>query len=136
MSSQKKSQQLTGITTPQEVDILCGSRGAVGGLRHRGNQVYRELVHRKNRELHTTSSTSSSSSDEQQTNQISKSIVVAIRKRHGRFLQMDDATKTWFDIGDPQAIEKTTRKSKIVSPDYDRTFFAAAAFYFMCVFVE
>jgi hypothetical protein len=119
---QKQQQQLTGITTPQEVDILCfsssssagllSSRSGSGsvGLRHRGNQVYREMVHRKNRELYFNNNNSSTtgSSEQQQTN-ISKSIVVAIRKRHGRFLQMDDATNTWFDIGDPKAIEKTTR---------------------------
>jgi hypothetical protein len=118
---QQKKQQLTGITTPQELDILCvgpssstrnGSASSTGGsssssvtggggLRHRGNQVYREMVHR-NREYYSTCATS------EQPN-ISKSIVVAIRKRHGRFLQRDDKTNTWFDIGDPQAIEKTTR---------------------------
>jgi hypothetical protein len=128
---QKQQQQLTGIITPQELDILCvgpasssssstrnagsssssitggggGGSGAVVGLRHRGNQVYREMVHR-NRELYYNNS--SSEPDEQCTN-ISKSIVGAIRKRHGRFLQRDDTTNTWFDIGDPQAIENTTR---------------------------
>lgn len=93
-------QPMSGITTPQDMDILCGRGGTA--FRHRGNQIYRDLVNR-NKGFYSTCA-------KPEKPKISRSIVAAIRERHGRFLEKDNATDTWFDVGDKKAIEKTSRK--------------------------
>jgi len=89
MASPTEEQNATGITDPQDSDVLCGRGGAA--LRHPGNQTYRRLVN-LNKGLYTTCLKTEKL-------KISRSIVAAIREQQGRFLEKDANNGTWYDIG-------------------------------------
>lgn len=95
------SQPLTGVDTPHDNDVLCG-RGVTTN-RHPGNESFRSLVN-CNKELYV-------SSTKKQKMKISRSIVQAVRslEPHGRFLEKDQQSGKWFDIGDKKAVEKTSQ---------------------------
>mmetsp|Transcript_31384 Transcript_31384/g.48146 ORF Transcript_31384/g.48146 Transcript_31384/m.48146 type:complete len:782 (+) Transcript_31384:150-2495(+) len=94
-------QQTSGIEVPHENDVLCG-RGVTTN-RHVGNENFRSLVN-CNKEIYVTST-------KRQKMTISRSIVEAVRTLEpaGRFLEKDQTTGCWFDIGDKKAIEKTSQ---------------------------
>jgi hypothetical protein len=87
------------VTDPRESDVLCGIGGAA--LRHPGNQTYRRLVN-LNKALYITCLKTEKL-------KISWSIVSAIRKQQGRFLERNAKKGSWYDIGDKKAIEKTSQ---------------------------
>jgi len=95
------SQPLTGVDTPHDNDVLCG-RGVTTN-RHPGNESFRSLVN-CNKELYVTST-------KKQKMKISRSIVLAVRslEPQGRFLEKDQQSGKWFDIGDKKAVEKTSQ---------------------------
>ncbi|VEU38921.1 unnamed protein product [Pseudo-nitzschia multistriata] len=89
---------MKGISEPCQRDILCGRGGKT--LRYPGNLRYRSLI-RENKTMYLLSS-------KEQKSIISRSIVAAIRARSGRFLEQA-TDKTWYDVGDAKAIEKTAQ---------------------------
>uniref|UniRef100_A0A7S2YNI3 DUF6824 domain-containing protein n=1 Tax=Entomoneis paludosa TaxID=265537 RepID=A0A7S2YNI3_9STRA len=91
--------QLEGVTQVSDVDVLCGRGGAA--LRHPGNQTYRRLVN-LNKGLYITCLKTEKL-------KISRSIVAAIREQKGRFLEKDNKSNSWYDIGDKKAVEKTSQ---------------------------
>ena len=88
-----------GVTEPRDTDVLCGRGGAA--LRHPGNQTYRRLVN-LNKGLYITCLKTEKL-------KISRSIVAAIREQKGRFLEKDNDSNVWYDIGDKKAVEKTSQ---------------------------
>ena len=96
---------MEGITTPSKSDVLCARGGAA--LKHPGNETYRALV-RANQRIYASSKS--------EKNQISRSIVAAIRKQDGRFLKRNTETGLWSDIGDKAAIEKTSQALREKQP--------------------
>jgi len=82
-----------------EQDVLCGRGG--GTLRHTGNKKYRSLI-KQSKPVYLISSKNEKTA-------ISRSIVAAIRKSHGRFLERSKNMETWYDIGDAKATEKTSQ---------------------------
>jgi len=94
-------QPLSGIDKPHDNDVLCG-RGVTTN-RHPGNESFRSLVN-CNKELYVTST-------KKQKMKISRSIVEAVRSLEppGRFLEKDQSSGKWFDIGDKKAVEKTSQ---------------------------
>ncbi|KAL7539248.1 hypothetical protein ACHAWF_006351 [Thalassiosira exigua] len=113
MGSERKIQALTGVTTVDDNDIICGRGGLA--LKHPGNMAYRKIVG-LNKELYATCLKTEKL-------RISKSIVAAIREIKGRFLEREDGKiptsldekdaegnpVTWKDIGDKRAVEKTSQ---------------------------
>ncbi|KAL7535868.1 hypothetical protein ACHAXR_006785 [Thalassiosira sp. AJA248-18] len=109
----KVKQALTGVTTVNDNDIICGRGGLA--LKHPGNMAYRKIVG-LNKELYATCLKTEKL-------RISKSIVAAIREINGRFLEREDGKTsssldekdengnpvTWRDISDKRAIEKTSQ---------------------------
>lgn len=89
---------MKGIREPNEQDVLCGRGGAI--LRHPGNQRYRFLI-KSNKPLYLISM-------KEEKTAISRSIIAIIRKGRGRFLERAK-DKTWYDIGDMKATEKTSQ---------------------------
>eukprot|EP00581_Thalassiosira_minuscula_P011756 CAMPEP_0183720636 /NCGR_PEP_ID=MMETSP0737-20130205/13190_1 /TAXON_ID=385413 /ORGANISM="Thalassiosira miniscula, Strain CCMP1093" /LENGTH=366 /DNA_ID=CAMNT_0025950529 /DNA_START=119 /DNA_END=1219 /DNA_ORIENTATION=+ len=86
-------------TTPSDMDVLNG-RGQ-GVHRHSGNIKFRKLVF-VNRTLYAKC-------PKQDKMKISRGIVTAIRARGGRFLEFDERTEIYADIGDKRATEKTSQ---------------------------
>ncbi|EJK67055.1 hypothetical protein THAOC_11959 [Thalassiosira oceanica] len=80
-------------------DVLSG-RGQ-GVQRHGGNVKYRHLVF-VNKALYAQC-------PRQDKVKISRGIVRAIRELGGRFLELDERTSVYSDIGDKKAIEKTSQ---------------------------
>lgn len=87
------------ITSPTELDVING-RGQ-GVQRHPGNMKYRNVVY-LNKGLYAKCPRSDKS-------KISKGIVAAIRQVGGRFLEFDEASGVYNDIGDKKAYEKTSQ---------------------------
>jgi len=87
------------ITTFGEQDVLCGRGG--GTLRHPGNKKYRSLI-KSSKPVYLISSKNEKTA-------ISRSIVAAIRKNNGRFLERSKDLQSWYDIGDAKATEKTSQ---------------------------
>lgn len=95
MNNQTTFQQ--SITNP--TDVING-RGQ-GVQRHPGNEKYRALVHIM-RSMYAKCTNSDKS-------RISKSIVMAVRQTGGRFLELDERTGIYYDIGDKKACAKTSQ---------------------------
>lgn len=97
------------IRTPHDNDVLCGRGG--GTNNHVGNENFRVLVTRKKRDYLNSS--------KREKPLVSKSIVDEIRGMHppGRFLQKNDSTNLWFDIGDQKAREKTSQALREGAPE-------------------
>lgn len=84
-------------------DVLCGRGG--GTNNHSGNEQFRALVNSKKVEyLHSI---------KREKPRVSRGIVRAVRNQNppGRFLQKDEKTGLWYDIGDQKAQEKTSQVS-------------------------
>ena len=97
------------IRTPHNHDVLCGRGG--GTNNHIGNEKFRDLVNQKKRDYLNSS--------KREKPLVSKSIVDEIRNMSppGRFLQKNEATNLWFDIGDQKAREKTSQALREGAPE-------------------
>jgi hypothetical protein len=106
------SQQLPlvkDIVAPNQHDVLCGRGG--GTNNHVGNELFRQMVNQKKR--------SYLNSCKRDKPAVSRGIVQAIRNLEpsGRFLQRDEATGLWYDIGDQKAREKTSQALREGAPE-------------------
>jgi len=93
-------------------DVLCGRGG--GTNNHSGNEKFRALVNSKKVEyLHSI---------KREKPRVSRGIVRAVRNQHppGRFLQKDEKTGLWYDIGDQKAQEKTSQALRERAPELRR----------------
>jgi hypothetical protein len=100
-SNEKPHQQITSehVTGPTPNDVING-RGQ-GVQRHPGNEKYRELVSR-NKGLYATCPRSDKA-------KISRAIVAAVRQFGGGFLELDERSGEYFDIGEKKAVAKTSQ---------------------------
>ena len=87
------------ITAPGCFDVVTG-RGH-GIQRLPGNEMYRELVSKKKRVY--------AKCHKHDKRKVSKGIVDAIREVGGGFLQYDEQSQTYHDIGDEKALDKTSQ---------------------------
>mmetsp|Transcript_31361 Transcript_31361/g.66563 ORF Transcript_31361/g.66563 Transcript_31361/m.66563 type:complete len:511 (-) Transcript_31361:203-1735(-) len=87
------------VIAPTCRDVLNG-RGQ-GVQRHPGNEKYRKLVF-VNKGLYAKCPKTDKI-------KISRGIVAAVRELGGRFLEMDERTQVYYDIGDKKATEKTSQ---------------------------
>jgi len=97
------------VATPHANDVLCGRGG--GTNNHLGNEHFRDLVSSKKLEYINSS--------KREKPLVSRSIVDAVRRQNppGRFLQRDDVTGLWSDIGDQRAREKTSQALREGAPN-------------------
>jgi hypothetical protein len=102
---------LREIPDPHPHDVLCGQGGGTNA--HVGNAHWRMLV-AANKEKYVTLPNS-------QKMLLSKSIVRAIRNQGppGRFLQKDNNTNLWYEVGDKRAEEKTSQALREGAPGMD-----------------
>eukprot|EP00539_Tryblionella_compressa_P014410 CAMPEP_0178830546 /NCGR_PEP_ID=MMETSP0746-20121128/8977_1 /TAXON_ID=913974 /ORGANISM="Nitzschia punctata, Strain CCMP561" /LENGTH=717 /DNA_ID=CAMNT_0020492713 /DNA_START=59 /DNA_END=2212 /DNA_ORIENTATION=+ len=100
---------LKDIAQPHAHDVLCGRGG--GTNNHVGNSHWRMLV-AANKQLYITL-------PKRQKMLLSRSIVNAVRSQNppGRFLQKDNKSNLWFDVGDQRAQEKTSQALREGAPD-------------------
>lgn len=93
-------------------DVLCGRGG--GTNNHNGNEKFRELVNQQ-KVLYLHSS-------KRDKPFVSRGIVRAVRAQNppGRFLQKDEKTGFWYDIGDQKAREKTSQALREGAPEIRR----------------
>jgi hypothetical protein len=100
---------LKDIPQPHANDVLCGRGG--GTNNHIGNSHWRMLV-AANKQLYITL-------PKRQKMLLSRSIVNAVRSQNppGRFLQKDNKSNLWFDVGDQRAQEKTSQALREGAPD-------------------
>jgi hypothetical protein len=82
-----------------DVDVLCGRGGATNS--HPGNVYYRKLTDQYR--LHYASVKKCYKTN------VAKTVVKAIRNRHGRFLKRSGKHGMWYEIGDLAAKEKTSQ---------------------------
>ena len=106
--------QTTDIPTPfiHPNDVLCGRGG--GTNNHAGNEKFRDLVNQqKVAYLH---------SSKRDKPYVSRGIVRAVRAQNppGRFLQKNEKTGFWYDIGDQKAREKTSQALREGAPEIRR----------------
>ena len=87
------------VAGPTPYDVIKGRGQAVH--RYPGNEKYRELVSR-NKDLYARCPRSDKA-------KISKAIVAAVRGSGGRFLELDERSGDYFDIGDKKAVAKTSQ---------------------------
>lgn len=93
-------------------DVLCGRGG--GTNNHSGNEQFRALVNSKKVEyLHSI---------KREKPRVSRGIVRAVRNQNppGRFLQKNEKTGLWYDIGDQKAQEKTSQALRERAPELRR----------------
>lgn len=110
MSKMQLSDIPTSFIHPH--DVLCGRGG--GTNNHNGNEKFRELVtQQKVLYLH---------SSKRDKPFVSRGIVRAVRAQNppGRFLQKDEKTGFWYDIGDQKAREKTSQALREGAPEIRR----------------
>jgi hypothetical protein len=102
---------LKEIPHPHPHDVLCGRGGGTNA--HVGNTHWRMLV-AANKETYVTL-------PKKQKMLLSKSIVNAIRSQGppGRFLQKDNNTNLWYEVGDKRAEEKTSQALREGAPGMD-----------------
>lgn len=119
MPSSLKNYPVKDIRTPHANDVLSGRGG--GTNNHPGNEKFRELVHSK-KVLYVNSS-------KREKALVSCAIVEYIRNQTpvGRFLQRDEKTGLWYDIGDQKAREKTSQALREGAPDIRREISMGAA---------
>jgi hypothetical protein len=98
-NNKSSTENTTENVNPRETDVLFG-RGCAT-LRHPGNQTYRYLIN-SNRKLYEASPVLIKG-------RLIWSIVTAIRYKGGRFLKRDDKTVIWSDMGDTEAISRTSK---------------------------
>ncbi|KAL3775672.1 hypothetical protein ACHAW5_009483 [Stephanodiscus triporus] len=87
------------ITALARFDVVNG-RGQ-GTMQLSGNKIYRELV-RMNKHVYAECHAYDK-------RKVSKGIVDAIREFGGRFLEYNKQSRTYFDIGDKKALDKTSQ---------------------------
>mmetsp|Transcript_25249 Transcript_25249/g.35604 ORF Transcript_25249/g.35604 Transcript_25249/m.35604 type:complete len:652 (+) Transcript_25249:309-2264(+) len=100
------------IDEPHRNDVLCGRGG--GTNNHVGNEKFRDLVNsQKVLYLHSC---------KRDKPFVSRGIVRAVRAQNppGRFLQKNERTGLWYDIGDQKAREKTSQALREGAPDIRR----------------
>eukprot|EP00592_Proboscia_alata_P006110 CAMPEP_0194353872 /NCGR_PEP_ID=MMETSP0174-20130528/2081_1 /TAXON_ID=216777 /ORGANISM="Proboscia alata, Strain PI-D3" /LENGTH=718 /DNA_ID=CAMNT_0039122569 /DNA_START=236 /DNA_END=2392 /DNA_ORIENTATION=+ len=104
-----EAQKLENIRTPHDHDVLCGRGG--GTNNHVGNERFRDFVNNNKRKYLNSS--------KREKPLVSRQIVLSIRslKPPGRFLQKDERTGFWSDIGDQKAREKTSQALREGAPD-------------------
>jgi len=97
------------INKPHENDVLCGRGGATNS--HPGNLLFRGLVTQK-KKLYLMCRFKN------EKRRISQEIVDAIRKQNpsGRFLNRDDHTGRYYDIGDAKAHAKASQALREGAP--------------------
>jgi hypothetical protein len=95
------NQATAGISRPHPNDVLCGRGGATNS--HVGNLNFRCLV-AANKDVYVTLT-------KKQKMLMARGIVNAVHNQDpsGRFMQKDASTGTWFDIGLPRSLEKTSQ---------------------------
>lgn len=100
---------LKDIPSPHPHDVLCGRGG--GTNNHVGNSHWRMLV-AANKQLYVTL-------PKRQKMLLSRSIVNAVRSQNppGRFLQKDNKSELWYDVGDQRAQEKTSQALREGAPN-------------------
>lgn len=103
------SQQLEGIETPHDHDVLSGRGNFVNY--HAGNEHFRALV-RKYKLAYVAC-------PKPQKGKFSKMIVDEIRALNppGRFLKQDPTTKLWYDIGEKKSLDKTRQALREGAPE-------------------
>ena len=114
---QKSSTSLTGIKKPGSNDVLCGRGG--GSQNHLGNKEYRAVITaNKVRYIEAGRNVKSLLVD---------SIVNAVRLQNppGRFLEKDNDTGLWYDIGDKRAFAKVRVFLRFISLFYFSDMFCA-----------
>ncbi|KAL3817067.1 hypothetical protein ACHAXA_000117 [Cyclostephanos tholiformis] len=87
------------ISAPDRFDVVCGFGQGIQRLS--GNKTYRELVS-ANKRIYARCHKSDKG-------KVTKGIVDAIREVGGRFLEYNDQTRTYHDIGDKRARKKTSQ---------------------------
>ncbi|KAL3811799.1 hypothetical protein ACHAXA_000920 [Cyclostephanos tholiformis] len=102
------------ITSPTDLDVLNG-RGQ-GVQRHLGNVNYRKLVH-VNKVLYAKCPRADKM-------KISKGIVDAVRHMGGRFLELDERSGIYNDIGEKKAVEKTSQALREGQVDIRKNMYA------------
>ena len=104
-----KGQKLKDIVAPHQHDVLCGRGG--GTNNHVGNELFRQMVNQKKRVY--------LNSCKRDKPAVSRGIVQAIRNLDppGRFLQRNETTGMWYDIGDQKAREKTSQALREGAPE-------------------
>lgn len=97
----RSPQATTNIRKPHPNDVLCGRGGATNA--HTGNLNFRALV-AANKEVYVTLT-------KKQKMLMARAIVNTVHRQEppGRFLQKDAVSGTWFDIGLPRSLEKTSQ---------------------------
>jgi hypothetical protein len=102
----------TGILEPRENDCLVGRGG--GTNYHIGNQKYRNLINQYKAEY--------SAAGRGDKSLIAMKVVRLWRAQDppGRFLQQDDVTRVWFEVGDEKARNKTSQSLREKSKDEKR----------------
>lgn len=102
-------QQLHGIATPHDHDVLSGRGNFVNY--HAGNEHFRALV-RKHKVAYVAC-------PKNQKGKFSRLIIEEIRARDppGRFLKQDPDTKLWHDIGEKKALDKTRQALREGAPE-------------------
>ena len=80
-------------------DVMCG-RGGQSNC-HPGNKAYRDIVNRFRPGY--------ASAKKFQKLDIARTVVVLVRQQKGRFLKKDEKSDLWYEIGDNQALGKTSQ---------------------------
>ncbi|GKY98533.1 hypothetical protein MPSEU_000810400 [Mayamaea pseudoterrestris] len=95
------------IAFPAENDILCGRGGETNN--HRGNVKYRQYV--------KSCQAAYIECKRRDKPFIAQRIVLAVRKKGGRFLKKDKDSGAWRDVGNSKAREKTSQALREGAPD-------------------
>lgn len=103
--------QKNGIHTPEEGDVLCGRGKGVNN--HKGNIRFRDIVRKHTIKYHENSTTKTEKS------YITSLIVAKIRSLQGRFLELDQKTNSWTDIGDRRAKRKAAQALREITKSKD-----------------
>jgi len=108
-SPHASTQTLEGVRTPHPNDVLCG-RGS-GTSNNPGNELFRDKVNKTKRHY--------LKSKKRNKPKVAASLVAEIRQQvpPGRFLQKNDDTSLWDDIGDLKAQEKTSQALREGAPE-------------------
>jgi len=108
-SPHASTQMLEGVRTPHPNDVLCG-RGS-GTSNNPGNELFRDKVNKTKRHY--------LKSKKRDKPKVAASLVAEIRQQvpPGRFLQKNDETGLWDDIGDLKAQEKTSQALREGAPE-------------------
>lgn len=112
MMAKTKVNSIEGIAIPHKHDILSGRGNNVNSSP--GNQFFRKLVKSVRAEYVAT--------HKQQKSTFAKLVVHAVRSMDppGRFLQLNDTDKLFYDVGDKKAVDKTRQALREGAPDVEK----------------